>query len=72
MDSKMHVNSLIVSDDVHDRVLFDANIGELISLTFEDEGVLKIKGAYGIVRVDLTLEELEAMLSQIRMNIASK
>ena len=68
MDSKMHVNSLIVSDDIHNRVLFDANLGELVSLTVEEGGVLEIKGAYGILRVDLAVEELEAMLSLIRKN----
>jgi hypothetical protein len=68
MGSKKHVNSLIVSDDVHDHVLFDANLGELIGLIVEEGGVLEVKGVYGILRVDLAVEELEAMLVRMRKN----
>ncbi len=72
MDSKKHVRSLIVSDDVHDRVLFDVNMGELIGLTVEDGRVLEVKGTHGILRVDLAIEELEAMLSHMRKNADPK
>jgi hypothetical protein len=72
MASKVYVKSLIVSDDVHDRVLFDANLGELIGLTIEDGGVLEVKCEHGILRADLTAEELDATLSRMRKNAESK
>ncbi|HEX9913487.1 MAG TPA: hypothetical protein VGB32_01080 [Candidatus Bathyarchaeia archaeon] len=72
MGSMRHVRSLIVSDDVHDRVLFDANIGELIGLTVEDGGVLEVKGTHGILRMDLAVKELEAMLSCMKKNADPK
>jgi hypothetical protein len=53
-------------------VLFDVNLGELIGLTVEEGGVLEVKGAYGILRVDLAVEELEGMLSRIRKNKAPR
>lgn len=63
MDSKRSVRSLIVSDDVHDRVLFDADLGELVGLSIEDGGVLEVRGLKGVLRVDLSAEELEGMLA---------
>jgi len=66
MSSKKHVRSLIVSDDVHDRVLFDVNLGELIGMTVEDGRVLEVRGEHGILRADLAVEELDAMLSRMR------
>jgi len=72
MGSKMYVNSLIVSDDVHDRVLFDVNLGELIGLTVAEGGVLEVKGTYGVLRVDLAIEELELMLSSMKKNKDTK
>jgi hypothetical protein len=68
MDSKRSVRSLIVSDDVHDRVLFDADIGDLVGLSLGDGGVLEVRGVMGVLRVDLSAEELETMLSSMRKN----
>jgi len=62
MASKKHVKSLIVSDEVRGQVLFEANIGKLIGLSLADGRVLEVKGTNGTLRVDLTEEELEAML----------
>ena len=66
MASKRYVKSLIVSDEVRGRVLFEANIGNLIGLSSVDGRVLEVRGTNGTLRVDLTEEELEAMLSKVR------
>jgi hypothetical protein len=62
MNSKRSVRSLIVSDDVHDRILFDADIGDLVGLSLADGDVLEVRGVMGVLRVDLSAKELEAML----------
>lgn len=66
MASKKHVKSLIVADEVRGRVLFEAYIGNLIGLSSVDGRVLEVRGTNGTLRVDLTEEELEAMLNKVR------
>lgn len=63
MLSKKHVKTISMSDETHDKVLFEGNLGELEGLCMVEEVILEIKGANGIMRVDLTEEELRKMLS---------
>ena len=63
MLSKKHVKTISMSDETHDKVLFEGNLGELEELGMVEETILEIKGANGILRVDLTEEELRKMLS---------
>ena len=65
MASKTYVKSLIVSDELRGTVLFDADIGNLVGLSSVDGMVLEVKGTKGTLRVDLTEEELEAMLRKV-------
>ena len=63
MLSKKHVKTISMSEETHDKVLFEGNLGELDELGMVEEIILEIKGANGILRVDLTEEELRKMLS---------
>ena len=63
MLSKKHVKTISMSEETHDKVLFEGNLGELEELGMVEEIILEIKGANGILRVDLTEEELRKMLS---------
>jgi len=63
MLSKKHVKTISMSDETHDKVLFEGNLGELEELGMVEEIILEIKGANGILRIDLTEEELRKMLS---------
>ncbi len=69
MASKKHVKSLIVSGEVRGQVLLEANIGKLLGISSIDGKVLEVRGAYGTLRVDLTEEELEAMLNKVRSKL---
>ncbi len=66
MASKEHVKSLIVSDELTGRVLFDADIGKLIGLSLVDGIVFEVSGTNGTLRVDLGEKEIEAMLRKMR------
>jgi hypothetical protein len=66
MISKAHVKTLIVSDELTGRVLFDADIGKLISLSLVDGVVFEVSGTNGTLRVDLGEKEIEAMLRKMR------
>ena len=64
MTSKQYVKSLIVSDELSGRVLFDADIGNLVGVSIIDGIVLEVRGVNGTLRVDLREEELEAVLKK--------
>ena len=66
MESKRHVKNISISDEAHDRVLFEGNIGELEELSMVDERVLEIRGSNGLLRVDVTVGELDKMISDLR------
>ena len=71
MKQKNQVKNIVVSEKDQDQVLFEANLGQLIELSLIDFKVLEIKGDYGIIRVDLDLEELEKLIKDIRSRDAS-
>jgi hypothetical protein len=60
--SKNHVKNIVVSNDAHDKVLFVAELGELLELSFVDDEVLQYVGTNGTLRVDLRRETLYKLL----------
>lgn len=62
MDSKRHVKSVSISNEAHERVLFEGDIGEMLELAMVDGEVLEIKGTNGTLRIDVREEELRTML----------
>ena len=63
MGSKRHVKTISVSDESHDRVLFEGNLGELEELGMVEDIILKIRGDNGTLRVEVCEDELRKMLS---------
>jgi hypothetical protein len=64
MASKEYVRSLIVSDESQGKVLFEGNLGELLTLEMVEEIVLQVKGTNGTLRVDLEEDEFKRMLEK--------
>jgi len=62
MKSKRYVKSISISDEAHDRVLFEGNLGELLELSFEEGNVLEFVGVNGVLRVAVTEEQLRKAL----------
>ena len=62
MKSKRHVKSISISDEAHDRVLFEGNIGELVELSLVEGDVLEFIGVNGILRVAVTEDQLRKAL----------
>jgi hypothetical protein len=69
MESKRHVKNISISDEAHDQILFEGNIGEPAELSIVDERVLEVRGKHGL-RVDMNIWELEKMISDIRLQDA--
>ena len=58
MRSKRYVKSISISDETHDRVLFEGNLGELLELSHVEGDVLEFVGVNGVLRVAVTEEQL--------------
>jgi len=58
MRSKRHVKNISISDEGHDRVLFEGSLGELIELSLVEGDVLEFVGVNGVLRVAVTEEQL--------------
>ena len=62
MKSKRYVKSISISDEAHDRVLFEGNIGELLELSIAEGNILEFFGVNGVLRVAVTKEQLRRAL----------
>ncbi len=68
MRSKTHVKNISLSNEAHDRVLFEGSLGKLKGIYLADGDVLEIVGVNGILRVDLSEEQLSEVLEARRMS----
>jgi hypothetical protein len=64
MKSKRFVKSISISNESHDRVLFEGDLGELMDLSLVEGDVLEFIGVNGVLRVDLTLDQLKKIISK--------
>lgn len=64
MKSKKYVRHMSISNESYDRVLFEGFLGELKELSMVESAVLEVRGANGILRVDLSEDDLRKMLSK--------
>jgi len=58
ISSKRYVKNVSISNEAHDRVLFEGVFGELQEIYMVDDKVLEIKGTEGTLRIDITRQEL--------------
>jgi len=68
MKSKNHVKNISISDEAHDRVLFEGNLGELAELSLVEGEVLEIVGVNGILRVGIKIEQLQKAIKTTTCN----
>ncbi len=71
MRSKSHVKSISISDEAHDRVLFEGNLGELTKISLAEGDVLELVGVNGVLRVDLSEAQLGEALEAHRRSSPS-
>ena len=64
MKSRKHVKQICMSNKCQHCVLFEGHLGKLNKLSFVDGAVLEIKGTNGILRIDLSEDELQKVLLQ--------
>ena len=64
ISSKRYVKNISISNEAHDRVLFEGVFGELEELNLVEDNVLEIIGSQGTLRIDITREDLERLLDR--------
>ena len=62
MWSKKHVRSISISDQAHDRVLFEGDLGGLSEVSIIDSSSLEMVGANGVLRIEIGEEVLQRVL----------
>jgi hypothetical protein len=66
LDSKKQVKNITLTDDIHQKVLFEADIGQLEQVKFTEGLLLEIVGTKGVLRIDLPLEALRKVVEKTR------
>ena len=64
MKSKDHINQILVSSKGGIPVLFEGILGELKALSLVEDLVLEINGENGILRIDLTKDEIRQLFEK--------
>jgi len=62
MKSKIHVKNLSISNEAHDRVLFEGDLGCLREVSLIEEGSLEVIGVNGVLRLEIGEDVLRRVL----------
>jgi len=65
MKSKRHVKNISISNETHDRVLFEGDLGDLEEVAFIGGSMLEVTGTNGVLRVELGEDETRKLMSQM-------
>jgi len=60
--SKKQVKSISISDEAHDRVLFEGDIGKPLELSIIDGSALEVIGEHGVLRLEIAEDLLLKVL----------
>jgi len=72
LKSKDYVKRVAIPNEAGDNVLIEGFLGELKELGLVEGVMLQIRGAYGILRMDLKEKELKELLPKRRRKNYSK
>jgi hypothetical protein len=66
LDSKQQVKNIILSEELHQKVFLEADIGQLEKVKFTEGIVLEVVGTKGVLRIDLPIEVLRKAVEKPR------
>ena len=66
LDSKKQVKNITLSDNVNQKVFFEADIGQLEEVKFTEGLLLEVVGTQGVLRIDLPVEKLRKVVEKTR------
>jgi hypothetical protein len=64
--SKKQVKNITLSDNIHQKVFFEADIGQLEQVKFTEGLLLEVIGSKGVLRIDLPVETLRNVVEKTR------
>ena len=64
LDSKKQVKNITLSDNVNQKVFFEADIGQLEEVKFTEGLLLEVVGTKGVLRIDLPVETLRKIVEK--------
>ena len=68
LTSKNFVKRLAIPSDSDDKVLIEGFLGELKEICITEGIILELQGTNGILRIDLSEEELRKLLPSTKVN----
>ena len=72
MKSKRYVKNISISDEAHDRVLFEGNLGKLLNMSLVEGDVLELIGVNGVLRIGLTIEQLQETIKVAKSSLGAE
>ena len=60
--SKRHIRSISISDEAHDRVLFEGDLGRLLEVSIIEGSALEMVGENGVLRMEIDEVVLQRVL----------
>ena len=66
LDSKKQVKNITLTDDINQKVFFEADIGQLEQVKFTEGLLLEVIGTKGVLRIDLPVETLRKVVEKTR------
>ncbi len=72
LQSKASLRSVNMTQGMHDDVLIEGTIGDLVGACFTEGIVLEVVGQKGVIRLDLTSEEINGNKSAEKQNGGDK
>lgn len=58
LDSKEQIKNISLTEDLYQKVFFEADLGKLKQVKFTEGLVLEVVGTNGVLRIDLPIETL--------------
>ena len=68
IDSKKHLRNVSISNNSHERVLIEGFLGDFSEIEMIENALIWFKGANGVLRIDLSKDELRQKLSVKKEN----
>lgn len=63
IESKKHLTNVSISNKPHERVVIEGYLGELSEIEMIENVLIQFNGANGVLRIDLSKDELWQKLS---------
>jgi hypothetical protein len=59
LTSKNHLKNVTLTDGANENVVVEGTLGNLLHASFEEDVILEVAGTKGILRLDLSAEEIK-------------